>query len=359
MGRNPPIADGFDVGYLMDDGASRRMARRTATQRAKRKASLPANPAKSAPRSKRAAAKRTASTSDDLPDGLRLTHPDKILYPEQGIAKRDLANYLGLVADRMLPFVKDRLLTLVRCPDGNSGSCFYQRHASRGMPPGFHEQDRQKKSTVEAKAYIYIDGKDGLLGTAQLGVLEIHIWGAPVDDIEHPDRIVFDFDSDPSVDFAAVREAALRMRDVLEALRLESFALVTGGKGIHVVAPIQRRHDWATVKAFARAVAERMVADEPDRFVATMRKAKRKGRVFIDYFRNDKTATAIAPYSLRKHPGAPLAWPVTWQQLRKIGSADHFRIGMAASELKKPDPWQGYAKVKQTIRASALKALGL
>ena len=310
----------------------------------------------SARRSTTPATRKAASQAS--PDGLRLTHPDKILFPEQGIAKRDLANYLDAVADRMLPFVRNRLLTLVRCPDGRSGSCFYQRHASRGMPPGFHEQE-SRKSTGQTGRYIYIDGKAGLLGTAQLSVLEVHIWGSPVDDIDRPDRIVFDLDPDPSVGFPAVREAAFRIRDVLAALRLESFALVTGGKGIHVVTPIQRTHDWATVKAFTKAVAEKLVDDDPEAFVATMRKAKRKGKVFIDYFRNDRTATAIAPYSTRRHEGAPLAWPVTWQRLRKIERADHFKLDMAERELKKPDPWQVYFKVKQTIRASALKTLGL
>jgi len=312
--------------------------------------------AKTMPKPKRANPTAEKSTGDTL--GIRLTSPDKVLFPEQGITKLDLARYLDAVADRMLPYVTNRLLTLVRCPEGRAKSCFYQRHASQGMPDGFHEQDRTK-SSGDTKGYIYIDSREGLLGAAQMGVLELHIWGSRIDDIEHPDRIVFDFDPDPTVGFPAVRDAAIRMRDILEALRLESFALVTGGKGIHVVAPVQATYDWATVKAFTKAVAERMVADEPDRYVATMRKAKRKGKVFIDFFRNDRTATAIAPYSMRKHPGAPLAWPVTWQQLGKIASADHFTIGMAARELKKPDPWQGYVKVKQTIRASALKALGL
>jgi bifunctional non-homologous end joining protein LigD len=312
--------------------------------------------AKTMPKSKRASTKTEASAGDTL--GIRLTHPERVLFPEQGITKLDLARYLDAVSDRMLPYVANRLLTLVRCPEGRTKSCFYQRHASPGMPDGFHEQDRTK-SSGETKGYVYIDGKTGLLGAAQLGVLELHIWGSPVDDIEHPDRMVFDLDPDPSVDFAQVREGAYRLRDVLEALRLESFALVTGGKGVHVVVPLQRKHDWETVKAFTRAVSEKFVEDDPARYVATMRKAKRKGKVFIDFFRNDRTATAIAPYSMRKHPGAPLAWPVTWQQLGRIASADHFRMEMAARELKKPDPWQGYFKVKQSIRASALKALGL
>lgn len=230
--------------------------------------------------------------------GVRLSSPDKVLYPQQGVTKRELAEYLRSVAGRMLPHLAGRLLSLVRCPQGRQKKCFFQRHGGAGLPDRFHRLAVPEKGGG-TEEYLYIEDEAALIAAAQMGVLEFHIWGSRVDDVDRPDRLVFDLDPDPSVDFDTVKQGALRMRDALDALGLRSFPLVTGGKGIHVVVPLTRRHGWPTVKAFAKALAERFAEDDPDRYVATMSKAKRAGRVFIDYFRNDRTATAIAPYSPR------------------------------------------------------------
>lgn len=291
--------------------------------------------------------------------GVHLTHPDKVLFPQQGITKRDLAAYVDAVADRMLPHVAGRLVTLVRCPEGGAGECFFQRHGGRGLAKQFHELRIPERGERKTRQYLYIEDRDGLLAAVQMGVLELHIWGSRIDDVEKPDRIVFDLDPDPSLGFEDVKQGAHRLRDVLAALDLQSFALLTGGKGVHVVVPIQRRHEWPVVKDFARSVAERIVEDEPDRYVATMSKAKREGRVFIDYFRNDRTATAIAPYSTRKHAGAPVAWPVTWRELDGIAAANAVTVQSAAGRLRKADPWKDYFEIRQGLKASVLRALGL
>jgi bifunctional non-homologous end joining protein LigD len=304
-----------------------------------------------------------ANTDDETSiGGVRLTHANKVLYPQQGLTKRDLARYLEAAAGRMLEHLADRPLSLLRCPEGCTRQCFFQRHASAGMPDAIHRVDIPDKdgpgTDGKSQEYLTIADASGLITAAQLGVLEFHIWGVHIDKVERPDRIVFDLDPDPSVAFPAVRDAALELRAALDAIGLASFALLTGGKGVHVVAPIARRHTWPTVKQFAQALAERFAAQLPERYVATMRKARRKGRIFIDYFRNDRTASAIAPYSPRAREGAPVAWPVTWEELAKAPAADTVSLVTAMLRLDEPDPWNGYHKTQQYLTAAALNAAG-
>jgi bifunctional non-homologous end joining protein LigD len=288
--------------------------------------------------------------------GVTLSHPDKVLYAGQGVTKLDLAEYLHAAAPRMLPHVARRLVSLVRCPEGAARQCFFQKHGGAGLANGFRRLAvREKDGGTDD--YLYLTGETGLVRAAQMGVLEFHIWGSLIDDVERPNRIVFDLDPDPSVPFATVKQAAVRLRDVLDALGLASLPLLTGGKGVHVVAPVARRHEWPVIKAFARALAERLAEDAPERYVANMSKAKRKGRIFIDYLRNDRGATAIAPYSPRARAGAPVAWPTTWEQLEGIDSAAWVSIGTAAERLAEPDPWSGYAGLRQSLTSAALRAL--
>jgi bifunctional non-homologous end joining protein LigD len=298
-----------------------------------------------------------SSTETATIAGVRFTHPDKEVFPADHVTKRALADYLTQVAPRMLPHVTHRLLSLVRCPDGQGAPCFYQRHILRGFPKAIRQMTRPEKRDVED--YIYIEDLQGLLALAQMGVLEVHVWGSSIDRIEQPDRMVFDLDPAPDVPFPLVREAALRVRDVLDALGLKSFPMLSGGKGVHVVVPIAPKHEWPVVKAFSGAVAERIATDQPERYVATMTKAKRHGKVFIDFFRNDKTATAIAPYSTRARPGAPLAWPMSWTMLPRVRSASDVTIATYRQRLKGRDPWAGYHQLKQGLTAAALKALGV
>lgn len=295
--------------------------------------------------------------ADSTVAGVRLSNPDKLLYKDQGLTKRDMARYLERVAPVMLPHVADRLISLVRCPDGRIEQCFFQRHIGAALPPTFHRL-RVKESDGETEEYIYISDKAGLVGAAQVGALELHIWGSHIDDVERPDRLAFDLDPGEGVEFEEVKRAAEDMRHTLAALGLKSFPMLTGGKGVHVVVPMACRYDWPVVKMFCRSVAEQLAAAAPDRFVATMSKAKRRGRIFLDYLRNDRTSTAIAPFSPRARPGAPVAWPVEWTDLPDLETAAAVTVADVLSGERKPVSWKRYG-LRQQIKRSALSALGI
>jgi bifunctional non-homologous end joining protein LigD len=302
--------------------------------------------------------KMTGSREAGTVAGVRLSHPDKVLFPQQGLTKADLATYLDKVAPRMLPHLSRRLVSFVRCPEGQRKQCFFQKHAGPGLAEAIKRQPIREKDGTDGE-YLYIEDSKGLVSAAQMGVLEFHIWGSHIDDVDRPDRIVFDFDPDPTVDFETVKAASVLMRDALDALGLKSFPLLTGGKGVHVVAPLDRRHSWPVVKAFSKALAERFAENEPERYIATMSKAKRKGRIFIDYLRNERGSTAITPYSPRSREGAPVAWPVTWEGLDQIAAANLITVENFRERLEEPDPWQGYFKVRQSLNKPALRALGV
>lgn len=290
--------------------------------------------------------------------GVRLSHPDKVMYPVQGATKADIAHYYERYGDRLLEHVANRPLSLVRCPDGQKGECFYQKHYKSSVPEHLKAIDIREKSGA-TKPYLTIDSIEGLIASAQLGALEIHVWGARADRIERPERIVFDLDPDESLDFGDVRKAAFEVRDVLSAAGLDSFPMLTGGKGIHVIVPVERRRDWDDVKTFARGLATKLADAAPDRYVATAAKARRKGRIFIDWLRNERGATAIAAFSLRARPGAPIATPVSWQELPDIDSAAAFNLGTIGARLdgQKSDPWKGYDDLRQSVTAAHLASV--
>lgn len=293
---------------------------------------------------KKKVARREESATDEV-EGVRVTHPDRVLFPDQGITKRELIDYYVKIAGRMLPHVAGRPLALVRCPRGSEGECFFQKHASPGWPDDFKKIRIREKSGTDQ--YLYIEDVSGLVASAQMGVLELHLWCCRVDDVEKPDRLVFDLDPDEGVGFAEVKTAAIELRARLKKLGLESFPLATGGKGIHVVVPLTRGHSWDEHKDFAEAIARLMAEEEPDRFVATMSKAKRRGKIFVDYLRNQRGASAIAPFSSRARKGAPVAWPVSWPALAKLKDA------RPASVAEQPrisgDPWKGYFALRQKL----------
>jgi DNA ligase D len=273
--------------------------------------------------------------------GVSLTHPDKVLYPGQGITKQDLADYYMAVAERLLPHVAQRPLTLVRCPAGSEKKCFYQRHAGSGVP----DELAEVKIAGFAEPYLYIKDASGLIALVQMGVLEIHPWGARIDRPDRPDRIVFDLDPGEGLAFADVARAAQEVRARLEHLGLAAFAKTTGGKGMHVVAPIARRHTWPAVKAFAKATAAAMAADAPQRFLTRIAKAERKGRIFIDYLRNDPTSTAVGPYSTRARPGAPVALPLAWNEVTPALDPAAFTVASVPRRVaEERDPWADIGK---------------
>ena len=280
-------------------------------------------------------------------EGVRLTHPDKVLYPEQGISKGDLAVYYAAVAPHMLPHVAHRPITMVRCPTGRQKKCFYQRHAGSGVPPEL----RQIEVPGFAEPYLYITGVAGLIALVQMGVLEIHPWGVRTDRPDRPDRILFDLDPGEGLGFAELVAAAHEIRDRLKRLGLTAFAKTTGGKGVHVVVPVERRYEWPQVKGFAKDTAAALAAEAPARYLTRVSKAERKGRIFIDYLRNDPTSTAVAPYSTRARPGAPVATPVTWDELTPGLDPAAFTLATVPERLRRlrADPWAEMTEVRQRL----------
>ena len=284
--------------------------------------------------------------SERIVEGVRLSNPDKILYPDQGITKSELADYYSAVAERMLPHVARRPVTMVRCPTGQEKKCFYQRHAGSGVP----EQLREVKVPGFDEPYLYLEDVSGLVAMVQMGVLEIHPWGVTVERPDRPDRIIFDLDPAEGLDFGDVVRAALEVRERLDGLGLESFVKTTGGKGLHVVVPIDPVAEWKSVKAFAKSLSERMAADAPERYLTKISKAERIGRIFIDYLRNDPTSTAVAPYSTRSRPGAPVALPLEWDELGDSLAPAEFTIRTVPDRIAgRKDPWVGIDRVRQAL----------
>jgi bifunctional non-homologous end joining protein LigD len=268
--------------------------------------------------------------------GMKITHPERVLYPALDITKGDVAAYIETAAPFMMPDLAGRFVSLLRAPEGAVGETFFQRHPAAGFGASWLSRAFETKAGT-SQTYIYCKVPQALVRAVQMGVLEFHIWGSTVKALERPDRIVFDLDPDEAVTFAAVKRGAQRVREVLGALGLESWPLLSGGKGIHVVVPVKPQHEWPAVKLFAANVAARIAADRPDEFVATMSKAKRAGRIFIDHFRNERGATAIAPYSPRARAAAGVAWPVSWDRLTRVSAADEMTIPAAAAALRAGD----------------------
>jgi bifunctional non-homologous end joining protein LigD len=269
---------------------------------------------------------------------VQLTHPERVLYPEQGITKADLALYYAQVAERMLPHLVRRPLMLVRCPEGAGEQCFHQKHPTQGISPAIHRVPiRERKATQPS---MFVEDAEGLIALVQVGALEIHTWGSRVDDVDVPDQLVFDLDPDEDLPRTYLVAAAKELRARLSALDLPVFLKVTGGKGLHLVVPIAPRTGWDDVRAFCKAIAERMVRDQPERYVATVTKAKRKGKVLIDYLRNGRGATAICAYSTRARAGAPVAMPLDWAELSAHVTADRFTVNTVPQRVaSRPDPW--------------------
>ncbi|HEV2846555.1 MAG TPA: DNA ligase D, partial [Thermoanaerobaculia bacterium] len=289
--------------------------------------------------------------------GVRFSNVDKVLYPEQGVTKGELAAYYVRVADWILPHLKDRPLTLVRCPEGRAKQCFYQKHISEHVPPSVHRVEIEG----DPEPYGAVSDLEGLLSLVQMGVLELHIWGSHVDRIEQPDYIVFDLDPDEGLDWDRVVEGAYAMRDFLTELGLQTFLKTTGGKGLHVVLPLTRREGWDEVKAFTKAVSEAMVAANPTRYTSKLPKASRKGKVFIDYLRNGRGATSICAYSTRSREGSPVSVPLFWEELETGVRGNTYTIRNIFERLESlpADPWEGFNKVRQSITAAMKKAVGM
>jgi bifunctional non-homologous end joining protein LigD len=292
-------------------------------------------------------------------EGVRLTHPERVLYADRGITKLALAQYYAAVKDWALPQLANRPLSLLRCPEGYDKECFYQKHLSSGVPDVLGRVEIGEKSVSET--YLVIEDFAGLVAIVQMGVLEIHPWGSTVAKLETPDRITFDFDPDVGLPWERVSEAAIEMREALAGIGLESFVKTTGGKGLHVVVPVAPKLEWEAIKEFSKWLAERFAAAYPERFTTNMAKRARTGRIFIDYLRNGRGATAIGAFSARARAGAPVATPLFWEEVERGVTPDAFTVETVPDRLAtlKSDPWAEMPKLRQSIGAKVRKQVGI
>ncbi|WP_035595736.1 DNA ligase D [Hyphomonas polymorpha] len=304
-----------------------------------------------APRSKKAPLPG-ATAKDTLEiEGVSVTHATRIVFPNAGLTKGEVARWYDLAAPRIIPWLSNRPVSLFRCPDGISGECFFQKHAGH-LPDKIRRVSIREKSGSKAD-YLLINDKAGLLQAAQMGMIELHGWAARADRLDRPDRMIFDLDPDPSVSFDQVKGAAEDIRQLLDQVGLASFPMVTGGKGVHVMVPLMRRHGWDDVGSVSRGIARSLAQAAPERFIATASLEKRKGRIFIDWLRNRRGATAIVPYSLRARTSAAIAAPVTWKELATLPASDVFTPELAPSRLKE-DPWKDIAGHRQALTSSMI-----
>jgi bifunctional non-homologous end joining protein LigD len=281
---------------------------------------------------------------------VRLTHPQKILDEASGMTKQMLADYYWSIAGWMLPHIENRPVSLVRCPDGAGKPCFFQKHVNSMLPKGIGSVDIADKNG-KVEPYITLNTAEALAGLAQMGVLEVHPWGSRNEDLERPDRLVFDLDPDEDLAWTEVADAAAEVRTRLEKLGLESFVKTTGGKGLHIVAPMKAEHTWPEVKEFARQFAIAMEKAAPRRYLTKMTKAERKGKIYLDYLRNERGATSVAPYSPRARAGAVVSMPLSWVELKKMTKRPVYRVTDFAEwkvRLRK-DPWAKINTVKQRL----------
>jgi len=278
--------------------------------------------------------KRHGMSQQDLVlHGVRITHPDRVVFEQGNITKGDVARYYAAVAPLLLREIARRPLSVVRCPGGIKAHCFYQRNVGFGLGADVHPFSWKYKGS--SYKYIYVKDVAGIMELIQMGVIEIHPWGATIEKIHTPDRMIFDLDPDPSVPFSEVKTAACEVRKRLTKAGLQSFLKCTGGKGLHIVVPLSPCPSWNEVKNWASALAHHMVEEAPDTYVATITKSKRVGKILIDYFRNDYTATGIASYSLRARPGAPVAVPLEWRELPRLRSGNQFDMDAVLKRIRR------------------------
>jgi bifunctional non-homologous end joining protein LigD len=316
-----------------------------------------APPPVSAPAPPASPAIQARGSKNPVVAGVRLTNPDRVLYPEESITKLELALFYEKIGHWVLPHLALRPLTVVRCPEGYQRECFYQKHMNATVP-----KDVRSLPIMEDGRevnYLMIDSLAGLISCVQMGALELHTWGTHHEHLATPDQIVFDLDPDPALGFEQVMAAAQMVRECLTAVGLVSFVKTTGGKGLHVMVPVRPKLTWAPVKDFAKRLADVLVREAPARFTTTMTKSQRKGKIFIDYLRNGEGATAVAAYSTRARTGAPVSVPLGWDELQPGLTGASFTVRNLAARLERltGDPWEGYGDVRQTISPTTLKKL--
>ena len=289
--------------------------------------------------------------------GIRISHPDRLVYPDLGLSKLDLARYYERDGDWIVPHVAGRPLTLVHCPKGLPGPCTYMKHSKLWGPPALRRVRIPEKTKIGD--YMVADDLAGVVAAAQMGVLELHTWNSTTDDIERPNRIVWDLDPGEAVKWPTVIDAARHVRRVLGTLGLESWVKTTGGRGLHVVVPIQPRRDWSECLAFSRAVAEAIARAAPALYTTRFAKRGREARILIDYLRNNRTNTSVAAFSTRARPGAPVSMPIAWSDLTTQLRPEGFTVVTVSRKLARArrDPWAGYWTARQKITDAAMRAV--
>jgi bifunctional non-homologous end joining protein LigD len=289
--------------------------------------------------------------------GVPISHSDRLIYPELGITKLDLARFYESVGDWIVRHVKGRPLTLVHCPNGLIGECHYLRHAKAWGPGMLRRVKIQEKTKVGE--YLVADDVVGVVGLIQMGIVEIHTWNSTANLVERPNRIVWDLDPGPNIGWRDVVAAARGVRDVLTALRLQSWVKTTGGRGLHVVAPIARHRDWTECLAFSEAVATLMVRTNPDLYTTAFAKHGRESKILVDYLRNNRTNTSIAAFSTRARRDALISMPISWEELTSRLTPSQFCISRVKRRLARvlEDPWAEYWPCRQTISAAVMKAV--
>ncbi|HEX4319961.1 MAG TPA: DNA ligase D [Acidobacteriaceae bacterium] len=314
--------------------------------------SLTAAKSNPGPRSRKSA---TSASEPQEHAAVRLTHPDKILDTESGLTKQQLADYFWVIADHLLPHIANRPLSLVRCPEGSTSPCFFQKHTNAMLPKDIETVQVPDKKTGKPEPYITVSTRESLAGLAQMGVLELHPWGSQNDNLERPDRIVIDLDPDEAISWPTLAESAAEVRGLFKQKGLESFLKITGGKGLHVVVPITPEQEWPTVKAFAHEIALELERRNPALYLTKMSKAARKGKIFVDYLRNERGATSVAAFSPRARAGAPVSMPLKWSELnadeRPVFHVADFDTWKARL---KNDPWKNLTEIKQSLPSDAV-----
>jgi bifunctional non-homologous end joining protein LigD len=331
---------------------------RAAVEPAAKPKKAPARPKEAASKKEEPLEPQRARDGSVLFEGVRLTHPDRILYPGTTLTKLDVARYYAAVKDWALPHLTHRLLTLVRSPAVGQKT-FYQKHIGDEAPAALKRFEL--KDGAEPEIYPYVEDLPGLIALVQMGVLEIHPWGSRIEKLETPDRVTMDLDPDEGLRWERVTEAAVDVREALAGIGLKSFAKTTGGKGLHVVIPLTPKLGWDEVKAFAKWVADSLVAQRPQDFTANMAKRARRGRIYIDYLRNGRGATAVGAYSPRARPGAPVSTPVSWEEVEQGVRPDAFTVETVPQRLAalRSDPWAEIGKIRQTISATVRRQVGI
>ena len=315
--------------------------------------------AKAAKASASKAVKADVESAPDVVAGIKISNPDKLLYPEAKVSKIDVARFYETIAEWILPHLEDRPLTLVRCPSGWEKSCFFQKHPDATVNE-IIERVKVKES-AGTTLYMMANSVGALAALAQMGAIELHPFGSSAPKLDYPDRMTFDFDPADDISWKTLVEAVHLLKTLLEELGFETFIKTTGGKGLHVVVPITPALDWDEIKSFTKSIAELMVKSFPERFVATVLKSKRHGKIFVDYLRNGEGATAVAAYSLRARANAPVATPIRWDELEKDVRRDYFNLRTVPQRLEKmkKDPWAGFFEVKQSVTKTLMKKVGV